>query len=463
MPDRETICEKHLTDACKRIKMPLPNQRYRGNHCTRNLARMHEIVDYLDGQDPRSYTDITDWFKGKKVKVGKADGRQVWLDLQRHCGLEPVPYDQIPNGCGTLSGKLKLSIEHWVKQCMAGDRNVFINGIAWLDALEFGINNTAEFKHFDSLAQEAMIGSKATLVRRRQLAWTNTGDNHLRPSFHFFLSTQTMDLDIQPMIYLSSGRRVGTLSVQSNLSFSPANYTRAAVAGARVTEDAVAEPDTSRRIVEVKHVSTQTEVHHESALEEALRKANARIRELEAMAFAPVAPTAKRPAPPTPRAKPAAAKKAKPSAAPASADGNDVPPPFELVKKSKEAYAATLAKLGVAKVCNMAYRPTGSYGPFTLCETTTGLTKDSTCSVCKRTRRGVEINHGSKVARNGCPCNAGGTRCLHTKGATKKGMPMSGYCGTCKAGKCTPEYHALGKHFPKPPSTSAQSTAATAT
>ena len=51
---------------------------------------------------------------------------------------------------------------------MAGDRDVYVRGLAFLDALEFGLNNSAEFKHFDSLAQEAMIGSKATLVRRRR-------------------------------------------------------------------------------------------------------------------------------------------------------------------------------------------------------------------------------------------------------------------------------------------------------
>ena len=123
---------------------------------------------------------------------------------------------------------------------------------------------------------------------------------------------------------------------------------------------------------------------------------------------------------------------------------SDAHPPFELVKKTPEAYAATLAKLGVAKVCNMAFRPTGSLGPFTLCEITAGLTKDSSCNDCKKTKRGRPARG---VRASCCPCDANGVFCWYTKGSTKKGMAMSGYCKTCKAGSCTPAYHASGERF----------------
>lgn len=61
---------------------------------------------------------------------------------------------------------------------------------------------------------------------------------------------------------------------------------------------------------------------------------------------------------------------------------------FELLKKTPREYADTLKKLDVEKVCNQKYRPKGSDAPFVLCETTTGLTKDSTCHKCKNDRRG---------------------------------------------------------------------------
>ena len=90
---------------------------------------------------------------------------------------------------------------------MAGDRDVYVRGLAFLDALEFGLNNSAEFKHFDSLAQEAMIGSKATLVRRRQISGPirarTTNCRRSTSSIRPF----TADLDITPIIYLSSGQR----------------------------------------------------------------------------------------------------------------------------------------------------------------------------------------------------------------------------------------------------------------
>ena len=280
MPDRESICESHLVQGCKRLGMPVPNPRYRGNNQTRALARMHEVLVRWDGKDPSSYHELTRWFKGQNDVVGKPAGAKVWLDLCRHCGLDPIPYDEIPNGSGTSAGKLKLSIEHWFKQCMAGDRDVYVRGLAFLDALEFGLNNSAEFKHFDSLAQEAMIGSKATLVRRRQIEWTNTGENYKLPSFYFFQSAKfTADLDITPIIYLSSGQRATGMTRQVTLPFSPANFTRSALNSSLATAESIA-ASSEPLVIELCTKATQTET---SVLEKRGREEfEAMAKELEA-------------------------------------------------------------------------------------------------------------------------------------------------------------------------------------
>jgi len=129
-------------------------------------------------------------------------------------------------------------------------------------------------------------------------------------------------------------------------------------------------------------------------------------------------------------------------------------PPFELVKKTKAEYKATLTKLGVDKVCEKKYRRTGSEEPFTMCETTTGVSKNSTCRTCQTERQGKPAR--GEGGRNCCPCKANGGSCTHGRGHKAAGYR----CAVCRDGKCTPEYHASGKHFRQPPSTNAPSTAA---
>ena len=127
---------------------------------------------------------------------------------------------------------------------------------------------------------------------------------------------------------------------------------------------------------------------------------------------APIAPPPSPPAaersnaagkrPMAPVSEPAAAEK-RPRTGAEEEEEEATAPPFELVKKTKAEYAATLTKLGVDKVCEKKYRKTGSEEPFTLCETTTGLTKDSTCHTCKNDRRGkaARSSHG-KLGHGGC-------------------------------------------------------------
>ena len=115
----------------------------------------------------------------------------------------------------------------------------------------------------------------------------------------------------------------------------------------------------------------------------------------------------------------------------------------------------TIGTSNNATKCNALDPKTGSH-----CDRASthpvGALKLRRCGKCGggdgRSRRGVRGQC--------CPCEANGTQCWHGIGTTKKGMPMSGYCKTCKDGKCTPEYHASGKHFQQPPPTSSQSAAA---
>ena len=92
-------------------------------------------------------------------------------------------------------------------------------------------------------------------------------------------------------------------------------------------------------------------------------------------------------------------KKAAPVAEPAAA------PPFEVINKTPEEYAATLAKLSVAKVCNKKHRPSGSDEQFVLCESIAGLQSHQNCSGCQR-RGGTLMLGGKPESRHGgkrCP------------------------------------------------------------
>jgi hypothetical protein len=146
-------------------------------------------------------------------------------------------------------------------------------------------------------------------------------------------------------------------------------------------------------------------------------------------------------------------------------------PPFEVVKKTKAEYDATLAKLGVAKVCEKKYRRTGSEEPFTMCETV-NLGGHNMCDQCRKDRKGKapRSSHG-KLGRGGCPgaglpgCE-GRSRTRVTK--TFKDETVTG--SYCKASCAAAAAKAIYRHkhegvlypegFRPPPSTSSQSTAA---
>lgn len=250
------VGESQLVALCKRTGTPLPPQQYRGDKRCRSIMRMYEIADRFDFQDPSRYTDLIRYFRGVNDAPGKTPGRKVWHDLQVWCGQTPNDYEQVSN-----TNKLKLSIEHWYKQSLVGDRSVYINGLAWLDVVEFGINNSSEFKSLDGPAQEAFLGHNNTLVRRALARWTSTKDNHKLPSLCFLRSTECPSNIDTSMIYLCTGRKRNEFPVQ--LTLPAAWFTRAATKRARERSDEEA------RVVDVtaEKVLTETAVQREPSRE----------------------------------------------------------------------------------------------------------------------------------------------------------------------------------------------------
>lgn len=252
-----SIGESQLVALCKRNKVRLPSLAVRGDARCRSLMRMWEIADRWDFCDPPKYEDIKLYFRGLNDKAGKAPGKRVWLDLCTHCGQDRRDYDAIPG-----NDPMKLSIEHWFKQCLSGDREVFRRGLAWMDAVELGINNSGDFKTLDGPAQAAFLGNKMTRVRRALTAWTNTGTNHTLPSLCFLQSTFCpMDVDTS-MFYLCSGLRHTGMTRQ--LFLSPAMFTRAStkrVLGEDASDGEGCSADTpptkAARVVETTDIATQ--------------------------------------------------------------------------------------------------------------------------------------------------------------------------------------------------------------
>ena len=139
-------------------------------------------------------------------------------------------------------------------------------------------------------------------------------------------------------------------------------------------------------------------------------------------------------------------------------------PQFEVVDKTPQEYRASLAAHGkmvtvrsrttkkektVLKVCNKKYRPAGSDEPFVLCESAEGLSANSACGHCRKTRKGVAIKGGNPNSRSRCKCARLGVPCLHSSGNNAKGNNPLHMCARCRDGKCDDAYHQSkkAKHF----------------
>jgi hypothetical protein len=188
---------------------------------------------------------------------GTPCGAQVWLDLCRWCGQDPQPYDKLPKNHPT-----KLSIEHWFSQAMGGDWKVLRNGIMSLYAVEFGFNNSAEFKMADSLAEQTFLGMRTYRNHAKYVNWLHTGHNHKLPSLAFLQSTHCTDTELATPIYLASGMRASGRTRQLFLPFGAAQGLRSAVKRARVEDSGDAQSN-EHATVRTLDAGTQTDAEDE--------------------------------------------------------------------------------------------------------------------------------------------------------------------------------------------------------
>ena len=139
----ESLGDSALTALARRRQLRVPAAEHRVDR--RGIWQFLEVRERWGGADPRRYEEITAWFRGLNDVAGTPRGAQVWLDLCRWCGHDARPYDAIPP-----RDAMKLTVEHWFCQCMAGDWDVLRNGLMGLFAVESAFNNSAEFKTNDS-------------------------------------------------------------------------------------------------------------------------------------------------------------------------------------------------------------------------------------------------------------------------------------------------------------------------
>lgn len=221
--------ETQLVALAQRRKLRVPPTEYRVDR--RGLWQFFEVRERWEGQDPKCYSETIEWFKGKNDRPGKPRGAQFWLDLCAHCGQDRVPYEEL-----SANDPMKITVEHWYSQSMAGDRHGLLHGWMNLHAVEWGFNNTLDFKSCDSPAEQQFLGLRAYRMHRSFLNWFNTSRNSELPTLAFLQSTYCTDTDMTTPIYLSSGLRHSGLTRQLFLPFGAAQGLRSGVKRARVEE-----------------------------------------------------------------------------------------------------------------------------------------------------------------------------------------------------------------------------------
>ena len=209
-----TIGDHQLIEISKRKGVLIPPEKTRVH--MRGLYQFYEVLERFGSGDPTNYSDIIGWFKTNRGSLPThPDGRKVWLDLCKTLGYEPKAYDKTPT-----NDPLKLQIEHWFCQHLAGDRKVLINGIVGLYMCEQAYNNSPEFKCAGSPAKDAFFGPTAAKLQQQFINWVNTKENYKLPSVCFLQSTFANGFeDITTPIYLCSGLRKTGRTRQLSLPF----------------------------------------------------------------------------------------------------------------------------------------------------------------------------------------------------------------------------------------------------
>ena len=221
--------EAQLTALAQRRNLRVPPAEYRVDR--RGLWQFFEVRERWEGRDPKCYSEVVSWFRGTGDRPGKPRGVQFWLDLCAHCGQDRAPYDEL-----SANDPMKITVEHWYSQSMAGDRHGLLHGWMNLHAVEWGFNNSLDFKSCDSPAEQQFLGLRAYRMHRSFLNWFNTSRNSELPTLAFLQSTHCTDTDMATPIYLSSGLRHSGLTRQLFLPYGAAQGLRSGVKRARVEE-----------------------------------------------------------------------------------------------------------------------------------------------------------------------------------------------------------------------------------
>lgn len=296
-----SLAQQQLQQLARRRQLRLPEAAHRVDR--RGFWQFVEVRERWGGCDPRRYEDITAWFRGRNDVKGLPCGAQVWLDLCRWCGQDPVPYDELP-----ATDVAKLTVEHWFSQAAIGDWSVLRNGLMGLYAVEWGFNNSAEFKTLDSLAERAFLGERTYRNHVAFLGWLHTKRNHTLPSMAFLQSTHCVDAELAAPVYLSSGMRATGRTRQLFLPFGAAQGLRSGVKRARVEEvvDDAAEPqaaatrttDATTQADAATRVDAATQTTTDDGYDE-LRRVRARVAELMEDFYNDESPTRSRSPSPT--------------------------------------------------------------------------------------------------------------------------------------------------------------------
>jgi hypothetical protein len=206
-PCNLTLAEADLIRVAKRRDLTIPDSKYRID--VRGFWQYYEVQERWGSRDPKDYSEIIRWFRGKNDKHNTPPGAKFWLDMLKMFGHDPQPYDEIPN-----NHPMKMHVEHMFCQNMMGDDSSLRNGMMNLYALESGFNTTVEFKESNTRAKLAFFGRRTERNHRAYLRWRDTGDNRHLPSMFFLRSVHCTDTELTAPRYMASGLRSSGMTRQ---------------------------------------------------------------------------------------------------------------------------------------------------------------------------------------------------------------------------------------------------------
>lgn len=199
-PDDGSLAEADLKRVAKRRQLALPDPKYRTD--VRGFWQYEECRLRWGNEDPKDYSDLVRWFRGKNDKKGTPSGGQFWRDMLVTFGHDPANYDDIPK-----NHPLKLHVEHMFCQNLCGEGSSLKNSMMNLFALEAGFNMAIEFKESNTRAKLAFFGARTERNHRAYIRWRDTKDNRNLPSMYFLRSVHCVDQELCASRFMSGGLR----------------------------------------------------------------------------------------------------------------------------------------------------------------------------------------------------------------------------------------------------------------